>query len=77
MTTSIVVTHEAMCAVRAATRPGHDFDYRECRQRADGMWVVPLSQETVQRIAGVLLPGESISECIIRLVRLSQGLRAS
>ena len=68
----IHITDEAARAIRgAATAPG-GFQ-QTGHQRPDGSWDVPVEEDTLDRIQVALLEGETISDCIVRIVATSKG----
>lgn len=61
---TINITEEASRALRGlATKPFRDTGTR----RADGTIDVPVEEETVERLSGCAMPGETASDTIIRL----------
>lgn len=59
------MTAEAVAAIRSAAI----YDFKQTgTQRDDGTWDVPLEAETVDGIREKMLPGETISDAIIRIV---------
>lgn len=64
---NVRVRNITMDAIRlAATAPG-GFDQRGTR-RDDGDWDVPLSQETYDRVLATCLDGETMDDCIFRVL---------
>lgn len=69
---TIVIADEAMDIVRnAATLP-----FQQTATKLPGnCWFVPVSPELVDRIVSVALPGETMSDTIIRVTRAAMVLR--
>lgn len=68
------ITAEAMRAIEdAAVNPFNQTG----QKMIDGTWLVPLSNELMVRIRSVALPGETISDTIIRGLRAATGAKAN
>jgi hypothetical protein len=59
------VTDEAMRLIRSAAR-GNSFKQTAVRE-GDG-WRLEVTDDTAERLEAIRLQGESISDCIVRLV---------
>lgn len=69
---TIVITDEAMDIVRnAAALP---FQQTATKLRGN-CWSVPVSTEVLDRIVSTALPGETMSDTIIRVTRAVMALR--
>ena len=50
-----------------------EFDLVETARRLpNGNWQIPIDEETWQRLQKMQLRGESISECIVRVIIITQ-----
>lgn len=69
---TIHVSDECARAIRAAAF-GNSFKQTGV-QRPDGTWDIPVSDDTHERILAHCLPGETESDCIVRILGTSRGL---
>jgi hypothetical protein len=69
---TIDITEQAMAAIRANVTPGHGF-HQTATRLANGMWRVPVNDDTLERIQEHQLPGESVSETIYRILATRNG----
>jgi len=69
---TIDITEEAMAALRRAAV--HEFVHHSVKMPGPGgMWRVPLSEDTYDRLMEKVLPGETVSDAIIRVVAVSMS----
>ncbi len=66
----IEITDECRALI-AAEFPSDDTGQR----LASGNWRIPINEETWQRLHRIRRPGESISDCIIRVIIIIQHKR--
>jgi hypothetical protein len=62
----LTITREAHNALRGRARPGDSF-VDMSQARPDGMLDIPVREETIERIEQAQIPGETISDTIIRI----------
>jgi hypothetical protein len=70
----INITNEAMLAIRSASTAPGGFN-QTANRRSDGTWDVPLEEDTLDRLKSQQLPGETLSDTIIRGIALATGRR--
>ena len=69
----IEITEECRLLIEGATEP-----FRETGRRLpNGNWQIPIDAATRQRLEKLRRQGESISDCIIRVIIITQHRRAS
>ena len=69
----IEITEECRLLIEGATEP-----FRETGRRLpNGNWQVPIDAATRQRLEKLRRQGESISDCIIRVIIITQHRRSS
>jgi hypothetical protein len=66
----IEITDECRALI-AAEFPSDDTG----RRLANGKWQIPIDEQTWQRLHKIRQPGESISDCIIRVIIITQHKR--
>jgi hypothetical protein len=59
--------------VEAATLPFHSTGTRQ----ADGTWLVPIADDTWERLRSQQLPGETCDDTLMRIVRRHRGQKLS
>lgn len=68
------ITDEAMRAIEsAAINPFNQIG----QKMNDGTWLVPLSNDLVARLMALRVPGETLSDTIIRGLRKLTGTKAT
>jgi|KBSSwiStaDraftv2_1062776.scaffolds.fasta_scaffold918882_2 hypothetical protein len=70
-TTIVRISDRAAQILRANVSPGFAFRPTGTRN-ADGTWDVPFEIETLEEIKDQLLPGETLSDAIERIVAIRQ-----
>ena len=66
----LTITDEAAQLIRRHVPPGHVVDDSECVRGPDGQWEVPFSDEAIALLEAAALPGETVSDTVIRKLTL-------
>jgi hypothetical protein len=65
--TRVVITDDAMRAIRAAATHG----FAQTGVRCAGGWRVPFHPDTLERIHDHAMPGETVSDVIVRVCSIA------
>lgn len=71
---TLTISDEAARLIRSI---GYDNFQSSGQRLPDGNWSVPFDDEVIQHVDDQKLPGETVSDTIIRLIRLNTGVKPS
>lgn len=69
----IIVTEECLTAIEAAAILPIDREKAEAWKQPDGRWSIKLQWNTIRELRSFQFEGETLSDCIIRLLATVPG----